>query len=516
MNSITLTLDSRDNRPLYEQIYEYIKQEIRTGKLLYDEKLPSTRSLAEYLQVSRSTVDLAYEQLAAEGYIEARPYRGYFVCHMEELYHLPERENDEEISQEEQEKRFFVDFSTNAVDLREFPFDTWRRVYRKVFGIGGEKLFLPGAGQGDRELRMMLCRYLRSSRGVDCEPEQIIVGAGNDYLLMLLDKVLTTAEPERADSAQGENPEQRAATEQRAASGRKIALENPTYKKAGRLFASMGYEICPVEMDQYGMRSDALEACGAKLAYVMPSHQFPTGTVMPIGRRMELLKWAAKKPGRYLIEDDYDSEFRYKGKPIPALQASDTQGSVIYIGTFSKSISPAIRVSYLVLPPVLMRYFQASCSYLASTVQRTEQAVLAEFIRGGYFERHLNRMRKVYRDKHDRMLELLKPFECEFAIRGENAGLHLLLQDKRGRSEKELIESAAEHGIRVYGMEELRIGSNWCTEDKGVTTGKGTECASAADNQNGSSNAATILLGYGGLSIEEMEKGIQILAQLWL
>lgn len=464
MNSITLTLDSRDSRPLYEQIYEYIKQEIRAGKLLYEERLPSTRSLAEYLQVSRSTVELAYEQLCAEGYIEARPYRGYFVCRMEELYHLPENESGDEISLEEQEKGCFIDFSTNAVDLEEFPFDTWRRIYRKVFSLGGEKLFLPGAGQGEREFRMMLCRYLRSSRGVDCEPEQIVVGAGNDYLLMLLDKTLDF--------------------------GGKIALENPTYKKAGRLFESFGYEICPVEMDKYGMRPDALYESGADLAYVMPSHQFPTGTVMPIGRRMELLKWAAEKPGRYLIEDDYDSEFRYKGKPIPALQSSDGHGRVIYIGTFSKSISPAIRVSYLVLPPALMRSFQTSCGYLASTVQRTEQAVLAEFIRGGYFERHLNRMRKVYRDKHDKMLELLKPFERDFIIRGENAGLHLMLQDKRGRSEKELIETAARHGIRVYGMEEFHIGKGHA--------------------------AATILLGYGGLSVKEMEDGVPLLAKLWL
>lgn len=479
MNSITFTLEGREGRHLYEQIYEHIKQEIKAGKLLYGEKLPSTRSLAEYLQVSRSTVDLAYEQLAAEGYIEARPYKGYFVCHMEELFDLPVREKPEEFWQEEREKDFFVDFSTSAVDLEEFPYDTWRRIYRKVFDVRGKSIFLPGNGQGDRELRLMLCRYLHSSRGVNCEPEQIVVGAGNEYLLMLLDKVLVSAQGSQTGEERAKRPV--------------IALENPTYKKAGLLFESMGYPVAPVEMDAYGMRVDALEQSGAGLAYVMPSHQYPTGVVMPIRRRQELLKWAAKEPGRYLIEDDYDSEFRYKGKPIPALQASDRQDSVIYIGTFSKAISPAIRISYMVLPVRLMAEYHKACGYLSTTVQRTEQAVLTEFIRGGYFERHLNRMRKVYREKHDRMLSLLKPFEKAFTVSGEHAGLHLILTDRNGRSEKELIRKAAEHGIRVYGMEELLL-----------------------HQDTGTGRPASVLLGYGGLSGKEMEEGISLLGKIWI
>ena len=478
MNSMTLTLDVREGKHLYEQIYEYIKQEIKTGKLLYDEKLPSTRSLAEYLQVSRSTVDLAYEQLVSEGYIEARPYKGYFVCHMEELYHLPVDGRREELQQEEPRTGYFVDFSTSAVDLQEFPFDTWRRIYRKVFNEQGDRLFLTGAGQGDLKLRIMLSRYLHSSRGVNCEPEQIIIGAGNDYLLMLLEKLLNGVDQER------EKP-----------FVRRVALENPTYRKAGRMFASFGYQILEVEMDAYGMRPDRLEESQANLAYVMPSHQFPTGTVMPIGRRMELLKWASKRPERYLIEDDYDSEFRYKGKPIPALQSSDGQDKVIYLGTFSKSISPAIRISYLVLPGQLVQAYHKYCSYLSSTVQRTEQEVLAEFIGGGYFERHLNRMRKVYREKHDKMLRLLKPFEAAFTISGENAGLHLLLTDQRGRTEEELKENAVRHGIRVYGMKEFGVENR---------------------EKSGAEKPATILLGYAGLTEQEMEDGLAVLAKLWL
>lgn len=498
MNSITVTLDSRDGKHLYEQIYEYIKQEIKAGKLLYNEKLPSTRSLAEYLQISRSTVDLAYEQLAAEGYIEAKPCRGYFVCHKEELYHLTAEVENGAVWQEEEREGYFVDFSTNAVDLQEFPFDTWRRIYRKVFSEQGDRLFLTGAGQGERKLRVMLSRYLHSSRGVDCEPEQIIIGAGNDYLLMLLEKLLNGLDTEGEEKLI-----------------RRVALENPTYRKAGRMFASFGYQITEVEMDAYGMCPDKLEESQANLAYVMPSHQFPTGTVMPIGRRMELLRWASESPERYLIEDDYDSEFRYKGKPIPALQSSDGQEKVIYLGTFSKSISPAIRISYLVLPGRLMQAYHKYCSYLSTTVQRTEQEVLAEFIGGGYFERHLNRMRKVYREKHDKMLRLLKPFETAFTISGENAGLHLLLTDKRGRTEEELKASAAKQGIRVYGMREF------CMENM-VKSGAGEMAFVCSSQERGvgkaffQGEAATILLGYAGLTEQEIEEGLSLLAKIWL
>lgn len=465
---------------MYEQIYEHIRQEIKEGKLLAGERLPSARSLAEYLQVARSTVDYAYDQLLSEGYIEAKPRLGYFVCTLEDMVCLEshfqpgdkqqqkEAENcpvwEEGNWAQKQISSFTVDFSPNGVDMSGFPFGIWKKINKNILTFGNSELFAQGEPQGDYDLRLTVSRYLHSSRGVNCSPDQIIVGAGNDYLLMLLEKIL----------------------------GRhvKIAMENPTYMRAYRIFQSFAYPVVPVDMDESGMKVSDLEKQAVEAAYVMPSHQFPMGTVMPIGRRMELLRWADGAPGRYLIEDDYDSEFRYRGKPIPSLQASDEHGRVIYMGTFSKSIAPAIRVSYMVLPKMLLARYRKSCSFYSCTVSRIDQRILNEFIRDGYFERHLNKMRKIYRAKHELLLESLKAFEGRFSISGENAGLHLLLTDKKEMAEKELILAAAAQGVRVYGLSESLV---------------------KADRKS-----ATVLLGFGGLSMPQITEGTERLKRAWL
>lgn len=461
-----LVIDLKDDGShLYEQIYNHIKEEIRKGKLLYREKLPSTRSLASYLQVSRSTVELAYEQLLSEGYIESVPYRGYFVAQVEELYRIGESEAAGEQADVAGQDRFAYDFSPNAIDMRFFPFGIWRRITRNTLSQDKKETFALGEAKGDRQLRETIVRYLYASRGVTADASQIIVGAGNDYLLMLLRYVL------------GE--------------GRTIAFENPTYPRAYKIFRLFAGRLVTVCSDESGICVEQLKKEGADAVYVMPSHQYPTGIVMPIGRRLELLKWASEKEERYVIEDDYDSEFRYRGKPIPSLQASDTAGNVIYIGTFSKSIAPAIRVSFMVLPKKLMSRYEQQYAVFSSTVSRIDQAVLNEFIQDGFFERHLNRMRKVYKEKHELLLEELKPFLKDFSLSGENAGLHVLLTDKKGRSEEALKEAAAEAGVRVYGISEALV------EPK---------------RQAG---AATVLLGFGGLTEEEIRKGTGLLKKAW-
>ena len=280
MNDLAIGLDSANGGHLYEQIYDYMKREIRKGKLLCGERLPSTRSLAEYLQVSRSTVDLAYGQLLSEGYIEARPCRGYYVCRIDDLFAMKERPEQTVMSQAEEEEVFPYDFSPHSVELGSFPFGTWKKITKNTLIDDRKEMFALGHPQGDPELRNTISRYLHASRGVNCTPEQIIIGAGNDYLLMLLEKIL----------------------------GKKYtaAVENPTYKRAYRILQSFSYDVKTIGMDLSGMRVDELEKSGAELAYVMPSHQFPTGSVMPVARRQELLKWAAAGTERYLIEDDYD------------------------------------------------------------------------------------------------------------------------------------------------------------------------------------------------------------------
>ena len=472
MNDLAIHLTDENGKHLYEQIYEYIADEIREGKLLAGEKLPSTRSLADYLQVARSTVELAYDQLASEGYIESVPYRGYYICRVEELYRIGTsggglrsekkgagQEDGQPGQKDSRTARYFdIDFSPNAIDMNLFPFGTWRKITRDILSGDRKELFALGEPRGDLELRKTVCRYLHASRGVNASPEQIIVGAGNDYLLLLLQYIL----------------------------GRGItaAFENPSYRRAFRIFSSFAARMVTVPSDENGIRVDGLLASGANVAYVMPSRQFPTGTVMPIGRRTELLRWASSAEDRYLVEDDYDSEFRYRGKPIPSLQSADTAGRVIYIGTFSKSVAPAIRISFMVLPERLMEAYEKNCSFFSSTVSRIDQTILNEFILSGAFERHLNRMRKAYREKHDLLLDCLQPLLNRYRLSGEYAGLHVLLTSRVPAGEEELLERAAACGVRIYGLKEAALAPF-------------------------ETDYATVLLGYGGLDQERIREGIR-------
>ena len=473
---IHIQLDSKSGKTLYEQIYEYIREEIRKGNLLQDERLPSARFLSDYLQVSRTTVDMAYGQLVAEGYLVARPKRGYFVSTTEGLYHMEmeaEREKEKPpLAHRKPGCRY--DFSPTAIDMSHFPYATWKKITRNILVDARSQMFALGEPQGDLELRRTICRYLHGSRGVNCEPEQIIVGAGNDFLLLLLEKIL----------------------------GRHVhvAMENPTYIRAYKIFRSFAYPISLIPMDDKGIRVDRLRESDAQIAYVMPSHQYPTGISMPIGRRMELLRWAAEGQERYLIEDDYDSEFRYKGKPLPSLQASDRLGHVIYIGTFSKAIAPAIRVSYMVLPYSLLEKYRRECSFFSSTVSRIDQTILNEFIRDGYFERYLNKMRKEYRMKHDLLLSELKAFEKDFAVSGGSAGLHVLLKDLRGRSEEILAQEAEAEEVKVYCMSAFQM--------------EESDMEPAGEKKQ--KNPATMILGYGGMSEEEIKEGIRRLKKIWI
>ncbi len=479
MYEMTIELVTNSDKCLYRQIYEHILDEIKKGKLLAGEKLPSTRSLAEYLQVARSTVDLAYSQLQAEGYIESRPHSGYYVNQIEELLDLsvtiyaneqPDSNKQSDLTQDvmQDQSEIKYDFSPHAVSLKNFPYSTWKRLTKNILVDANSEMFALGDAQGDLQLRTTISRYLYSSRGVNCRPEQVIIGAGNDYLYLLLEKILGRHVP--------------------------IAMEEPTYRRAYQVFDSFAYPIQTIPMDAAGMDVNMLRQSESQVAYIMPSHQFPTGIVMPIGRRMELLKWAQEDENRYLIEDDYDSEFRYIGKPIPALQGADRQGKVIYMGTFSKSIAPAIRVGYMVLPEKLLDIYKQNCRFYACTVSRIDQKIINEFIADGYFERYLNKMRKLYKEKHDFLLEQLIPFEKEFALSGENAGLHILLTSRSRIPEQELLDTARKHHVRVYGISDACMGHQ---------------------NHSGKSLPGKVLLGYGALDQSELEQGMAELRNAW-
>lgn len=464
MYELTLVLNSKNNIPLYEQIYQYIKNEIKNGKIECKSKLPSTRSLAEHLQVSRSTVDMAYTQLISEGYIEAIPCKGYYVCEISLLYDLPHKEAKVVHKQVQVNNNNYIDFSPRGIDVEHFPFNIWRKITKNILTDENKIMFESGSSMGDMSLRKAICRYLFEARNVHCSPEQILIGAGNDYLLMLLCHIFGNK--------------------------RVIAMESPTYQQAYRVLKTNDQTIVTVEVEKDGINVDEIRSKKANTVYIMPSHHYPLGTVMSIGKRLEILKWANESEDNYIIEDDYDSEFRYHGKTIPALKGIQSEDNIIYIGTFSKSITPAIRMSYMVLPDRLVERYKNSLAYASQTVSRFSQAVVTEFINDGYFERHLNRMRSIYRAKHDLLISKLREFGNDIRISGENAGLHLLVSVNNTMSEDRLIEEALKKGVKVYGLSEYYI--------------EGTQ-----------KNIKAIILGFANLSEKQIVKGTELLGEAW-
>lgn len=487
MKELTITLQTDIKTPLYEQIYEAIRQDILHGRIAKGEKLPSTRFQAQYLQVSRSTVELAYEQLLSEGYIYSEPYRGYFACDVQDLYQLADLQKDgifpvhealgrkpenaavfsEEISPESslcEMEEYKIDFSPNGIELVHFPYNALSKIMKNLILDQGESILVSSSSFGDINLRQAICDYLYRARNVNCMPEQIVLGAGNEYLQILLSQILGT------DSA--------------------IAIESPTYMQAYRTFSNLGYQIRQIQIDKEGMDIYQLEASDAQIAYVMPSHQFPLGTVMTMKRRLEILNWASKEPNRYIIEDDYDSEFRYKGKPIPALQGMDNSGKVIYLGTFSKSIAPAVRISYMVLPLELLKLYKQKCGFYSCTVPSLMQQSVYQFMRDGQFEKNLNRMRGIYKTKHDIMQNELRKYPWVISIKGGNAGLHFLVKVNSSKSENEIVEACKEQGICVYGISEYYI-------DRKSTFSK-----------------PVLILGYGGLTEEQMREGLEEITKM--
>jgi GntR family transcriptional regulator/MocR family aminotransferase len=474
MIEIMVDLQGGAKAPLYEKIYKYIRNEIIDGKIPTGEKLPSTRLLAENLSVSRSTVELAYDQLLAEGYIRAEACRGFFACDIKELYQLDEgsrnaarRRNPGGAASSRQIKRV-IDFSPYAINTASFPYNVWRKISKNVLLDDREELLLAGDGQGEYELRSEIASYLHQARGVNCQVEDIIIGAGNEYLEILLAQLLGR--------------------------GLTMLMENPGYPQAYHTFCNMGYQVRTVEARDTGMTRQDAERIQPDLIYMMPSHQFPLGSVMPMTQRLELLKWASEQEGRYLIEDDYDSEYRYRGKPIPSLQSIDSNGKVIYLGTFSKSVAPSLRISYMVLPPQLLEKYKTECGFYSTTVPRMQQEILREFIRDGHFGRHLNRMRGIYRSRHDYLLGELKKRFWVKKISGDHAGMHLLVQVNSKLPEEEICRRAAEQGIGLSGLLSYRLG------DGLIDTAQ---------------NTPTLLLGYGKLTEQEIQAGLAVLDEIF-
>ena len=465
---LTYHLDPHSEQPLYEQLYRAVRADIMSGALAGGERLPSKRQLAANLRVSQITVETAYGQLLAEGYIASEPRRGYFV-QAQLAVPSPVKSATTVPSARPApvpDAGCLYDFRTNIVDNGCFPFSTWARLSRSVLSEYSDRLLRATDPCGAAELREQIARYLRDFRGINISPDNILVGAGSEYLMQLVIQLLGR--------------------------DRVYGLENPGYRKLYQIFAATGTAVKPLPLDKNGLRVDELAKSDASVVYLTPSHHFPLGTVMPVQRRLEILRWASAAPDRYIIEDDYDSEFRYASRPIPALGELDRAGRVVYVNTFAKSLAPGLRIGYLVLPDALMARYRERFSLYSSTVPSFEQHTLAAFLRTGAFERHISRSRKVYQARRDALLAALarELADLPHEVSRSEAGLHLLLHMRNGMRERELIERAAAVGVRVYGL------SAYYTPP--VTPPK-----------------ATLVLGYAGLTEAQIDAACALLRQAW-
>ena len=418
----TYALENRGRAPLYEYLYRCIRGDILDGTLTAGERLPSKRALAEHLHISVMTVEGAYQQLEAEGYVYTQPKRGFFVAEVERPRPAVPAPPAPEAPPEAPVWR--LDLKSNQVDASRFPAAAWARLTRQVLSEDGEALLRPVPHQGLPALRQAIARDLREYKGMAVPPEQIVVGAGAEYLYLLLAQLL----------------------------GREavFAVEDPGYPKIRQVYGKCGAACRPVPLDGQGVPPEALEAAGASVVHLSPAHHYPTGLVTPIGRRQALLRWA-EKAGGIIIEDDYDSEFRFTGRPIPTLQSIDTAGRVVYMNTFSQTISPSMRVGFMVLPPRLLEQYRRELDFYSCTVPALDQHVLARFLDQGHYEQHLARMRKEYRTRHDAVLASFRssPFRNRITISEQGAGLHFLLRLDTRESDGALRDRAAARGVRL-------------------------------------------------------------------
>ena len=421
---LTYDLDARGGLSLYEYLYRRLRDDILSGKLAAGERLPSKRALAEHLRVSVITVEGAYRQLEAEGYVDARPRRGFFAAQVDRR--LPAAEAGAVLPAAEPPRSWRLDLKSGRTDPARVPAALWARLARQVLSEGGH--LAPVPSQGLPALREAIARDLRDFKGMTVSPEQIVVGAGAEYLYLLLAQLLGREETV-------------------------FALEDPGYPKIRQVYGKWGAVCRPIPLDSQGMALEPLYASGATAVHLSPTHHYPTGIVTPIARRQALLRWAEETDG-IIIEDDYDSEFRFTGRPIPTLQSIDTRGRVVYMNTFSQTISPSMRVGFMVLPPRLLERWRRELGFYASTVPALEQQVLARFLGGGWYEQHLSRARKQYRLLREAVLERFRlcPFAASLTDRG--AGLHFLLRLNRPEDDEALRQRAEGLGVRLGFLSE--------------------------------------------------------------
>jgi GntR family transcriptional regulator/MocR family aminotransferase len=410
----------------YWSLYAHIREDILSGKLKCGERLPSKRSLAENLDVSVITVQNAYEQLLAEGYICAYERNGYFVADVKETFYGGKFED---IIPPETRKTYAVDFVKGSVPSSLFPFSVWTKILRRELSDCGEHLLERVPCDGDMELKRAISAYLYRARGIDVSARYVVIGAGAEYLYGVIVQLLGR--------------------------DKLYALENPGYGKIASSYTLNGASYTYVNVIEGGICLNEVEKSGADVLHISPSHQFPTGEVTPATSRTKLISWA-KAGGRYIIEDDYDSEFRLSGKPLQCMH-SLAPDRVIYMNTFSKTLAPSLRMGYMVLPPALYERYTELFSHSANVVPLFEQKTLAGMIDGGHFERHINRLKNHYKIIRQAILDKAKslPFKCE--LKDTGSGLHLLAYIPDAESDKQIKEVALSHGINIRCLSDYLV-----------------------------------------------------------
>ncbi len=465
-------LDRNSEVPVYKQLYQYIRRQIESGRLKENDRLPPIRQLSAHLLIGKNTVETAYQQLLAEGYVQSKPRSGLLVLPVpvqpmagrEEAAGIPLRSGEIAEGGAEASSTAIVDFQYGDIALERFPLAAWKRCLTEA--LTGDRRQTLGYGelQGNGELRREIARYLYGARGIVCSSEQIFLAGGTQHAISLLCQLLLSAEEP-------------------------FGMEDPGYDGVRTVLSNHRIPLVPIPYDGEGLDLAALKRSGAKAVYVTPAHQFPLGSVMPVGQRSRLLKWADETDG-IILEDDYNSEFRYQGQPIPPLKAMDAEDRVVYLGTFSKSFMPALRLSYMVLPLRLVDNFRDRLEAYSQAVSPLLQQAMLLFMKEGHYARHVRKTRKLYQARSRTLLQTVQREMGERAeIIGQKAGLHVLL-DVKGREFKELTELAAGCGIRIYSPSRHWMNRESCPR-------------------------SYVMLGFGGIEEDRIHEAVRRLKRIW-
>lgn len=483
---LTINLDSNKKQSLQNQIFESIRQQILSGQLKANTLLPSTRLLSEQLDVSRNTIVLTYDRLIAEDYICSRRTIGTFVNpKLPENSLTIENQDDNKFTRNKAQSNrdpivfngrvqtfdnpnrigLDIDFWVDRPDPDSFPVKSWRKLMLRYLQSSASNMTEYHDPAGIQELRQAIVNHLRPARGIEAKPEQVIITNGSQQALNVVARLLIKE-------------------------GTKVVTENPCYQGAVFVLESYGAKIHPVNVDKNGLNVAELPQMQINMAYVTPSHQYPLGTTLSLDRRIRLLDWA-RKVGSYIVEDDYDSDFRHNGSPLTALAGQDPHGCVIYLGTFSKSIGAGLRIGYMVVPIELIEKAKAIKTLMDNGHAWLDQAVLAEFISNGAYEKHLRRIRRVYINRRDALIAALKENFGDVYLSGLEGGMHIVWHLSQSLPDASVMKKIAEElGVGIYTL----------------------ETAAAYEFENKELNKRTLILGYSSITEDEIHEGIKRIA----